>query len=38
MVDTPNTFVTPGRLELRRSFLKQAGALALATPVALTLE
>lgn len=38
MVDTPNTFVTPGRLELRRSFLKQAAALALATPAALTLE
>jgi hypothetical protein len=38
MVDTPNTFVTPGRLELRRSFLKQAAALALATPAALTVE
>ena len=38
MVEKLDTFVTPSSVELRRNFLKQAGALALATPVALTLD
>ena len=38
MTDTPEPFVSPCRSQLRRDFLKQAGALALATPAVMALE